>query len=74
MHVNFDKMLETFSTVSCTVIILNIHPINRSSKAGATLVNTIGEGGGTEFFYQSATRYLSSECSDFPHLACHVET
>ena len=32
------------------------------------------ESGDTEFFYQSATRYLSSERSNFPHLASHVET
>ena len=36
--VNFNKMLET---VLCTVFILNTHPINRLSKAGAALVNTI---------------------------------
>ena len=41
--VNFNKMLETliFSTVLCIVFILNTHPINRLSKAGAALVNTI---------------------------------
>ena len=34
-----------------------------------------GESKDIEFFYQSSTRYLSSErCSDFPHLASHVET
>ena len=27
-----------------------------------------------EFFDQSTTRYLSSERSDFPHFASHVET
>ena len=27
----------------------------------------------TEFFYQSSTRYLSDERSDFPHPARHVE-
>ena len=33
-----------------------------------------GERGDMEFFYQSATWYLLSERSDFPHLASHVET
>ena len=34
-----------------------------------------GESKDIDFFYQSSTRYLSSErCSDFPHLASHVET
>ena len=34
-----------------------------------------GESKDIEFLYQSSTRYLSSErCSDFPHLASHVET
>ena len=43
MNVNFNKMLETliFLTVLSTVFILNTHPINRLSKAGAALVNTI---------------------------------
>ena len=39
--VNFNKMLVNFSTVLCTVFILNTHPINRLSKAGAAVVNTI---------------------------------
>ena len=42
--VNFNKMLETLifqRYVLCTVFILNTHPINRLSKAGAALVNTI---------------------------------
>ena len=30
-----------FSTVLCTVFISNTHPINRLSKAGAAVVNTI---------------------------------
>ena len=34
----------------------------------------MGEGEDMEFFYQSSTRYLSSERSDFPHLASYVET
>ena len=38
--VNFNKMLET-------VFILNTHPINRLSKAGAALVNTISSINGT---------------------------
>ena len=38
--VNFNKMLETLKTVVCTVFILNRHPINRLSIAGAALVNT----------------------------------
>ena len=33
-----------------------------------------GESGDMEFLYQSATRYLSNERSDFPHLASDVET
>ena len=33
-----------------------------------------GESGDMEFFFQSSTRYLSSERGDFPHLASHVET
>ena len=33
-----------------------------------------GESEGMEFLYQSSTRYLLSERSDFPHLASHVET
>ena len=40
--VNFNKILATLIfTVLCTVFILNTHPINRLSKAGAALVNTI---------------------------------
>ena len=42
MHVKFDKMLETLIFQrSCTVIVSNTHPINRLSKAGAALENTI---------------------------------
>ena len=50
--VNFNKMLETvnFSTVLCTVFILNTHPINRLSKAGAALVNTISNARRNGFF------------------------
>ena len=33
-----------------------------------------GESGDMEFFYQSSARYLSSERSDFLHLAINVET
>ena len=33
-----------------------------------------GESEGMEFLYQSSTRYLLSERSDFPHLASYVET
>ena len=32
-----------------------------------------GESGDMEFFYQSSTWYLSSERSDFPRLASHIE-
>ena len=32
-----------------------------------------GESGDMEFFFLSSTRYLSSERSDFSHLASHVE-
>ena len=50
--VNFNKMLETvnFSTVLCTVFILNTHAINRLSKAGAALVNTISNARRNGFF------------------------
>jgi len=50
--VNFNKMLENvnFSTILCTVFILNTHPINRISKAGAALVNTISNARRNGFF------------------------
>ena len=35
--------------------------------------NNTRESGDVKFFYQSSTRYLSSERSDFPHLANLVE-
>ena len=44
-------MLETFSTVLWTVLILNTRPINRLSKAGAALVNTISSIWNIDFYY-----------------------
>ena len=32
------------------------------------------QSGDMEFFYQSSTRHLSGERSDFPHLASHGKT
>ena len=44
VNVNFNKRVETLTvqwSYTCTVFILNTHPINSLSKAGAALVNTI---------------------------------